>query len=274
MRAILVSVDYADLLAITLSYNRHHFDEVWVVTSNSDRASVDVALKHDCRFFQTDTFYEGGAVFNKWRALEQGLDMMGRWGWLCVMDADVLWPKYLPGPRTGTPMIGSIWITETMKVGQLCSPLRRMWSEFPTVVPRDRPPDAWEMTASGVCMPAEQSWHQFPIHRNVAEWAGYTQIFHATDLVLDSPPWHEIDWKTAGSADSFFQAKWAQENKIRPPWECLHLGPAGENWAGRTSRYVDGTTPEGAKERREYLDKMLRDRRGKSGMDRFKHERL
>ena len=33
MRAILVAVDYADLLAITLPYNRQHFYEVMVVTS-------------------------------------------------------------------------------------------------------------------------------------------------------------------------------------------------------------------------------------------------
>ena len=39
-------------------------------------------------------FYADGAAFNKWKALELALDSYGRRGWLCVMDADVIWPQH------------------------------------------------------------------------------------------------------------------------------------------------------------------------------------
>src|SRR5580692_269178 len=92
MKAILVSVDYADILAVTLPYNRHHFDEVYVVTTPGSEDGR-VAKQLGAEVWGTTAFYDDGAVFNKWKALEEALDVMGRDGWLCVMDADVLWPK-------------------------------------------------------------------------------------------------------------------------------------------------------------------------------------
>lgn len=210
MRAILVSVDYADLLAVTLPYNRHHFDEVTIVTTPSDTATRELAAAHDARIYATDAFYDDGATFNKWKALEQGLDAMGRDGWICLMDADVLWPNSLP-------------LGFCLEAGRLYTPLRRMFTDLTAAIP------------------PESDWKKYPIHKNVAEWAGYSQMFHADDPALGPVPWHEIDWKHAGGADSFFQRKWKPQNKIRPGFEVLHLGPAGENWCGRVTPYLDGT---------------------------------
>src|SRR6266852_2003801 len=90
MRAIMVCVDMADILAVTLPLNRHHFEEVWVVTSHADHDAVRIAGDNEARVLKTNLFWEDSAIFNKWRALEHGLDVMGREGWLCVMDADVI----------------------------------------------------------------------------------------------------------------------------------------------------------------------------------------
>src|SRR5205085_1870944 len=81
--------------------------------------------------------------------------------------------------------------------------------------------------------PPESLWHQFPIHRNVSEHAGYSQIFHLKDTHLPRPPWHDINWVHAGGADSFFQQLWPKENKVRPTFSVLHIGDAGLNWMGR-----------------------------------------
>ena len=40
MNAILVCVDYSDLLAITLPHNRHHFNKVMVVTTPEDKDTI------------------------------------------------------------------------------------------------------------------------------------------------------------------------------------------------------------------------------------------
>lgn len=245
LRAVVVSVDYSDLLALTLPHNRHHFAEVLVVTSWADIATQQLAKQHDCTCYATNAFYNRGADFNKWAALEEGLDFFGRRDWLCLLDADVLWPQIIP-PQEWRP-------------GCLYTPRRRM---FPVI-----PPTAAEI-------PPEEIWDRWPVHRNEAEFAGYTQIFHADDPALPPPPWHQIDWKHAGGADSFFQLLWSPLRKIRPLWEVLHLGEAGRNWCGRATAYADGTAPTEARERQDKLSEYMRGRRGKEGDERFIQERL
>lgn len=241
MRAILVSVQYSDLLALTLPYNRHHFEAVYVVTSTADAPNVrPIAEANRAEVVVTDLFYERGARFNKWAALEHGLDVMGRHGWLCIMDADVLWPTFLRG---FTPTRGNLY-----------TPRRHMCETIPGAVP------------------PEDGWPVYPLHPQQREFAGYSQTFAASDPALGPPPWHDTGYSHAGTADSFFQAKWPDARKVRPPFEVLHLGPAGVNWAGRASPYADGTMPEGAAGRVAALRDLIRRRR--PGPDRFAHERL
>lgn len=242
LRAILVCVDYSDLLAITLPYNRHHFSEIMVVTSFNDAATVNVALDNGASVYQTDVFYHYGAVFNKFAALEKALDCFGRHGWMCIMDADVLWPKFLP----------SLTVAERggiLSIGNLYTPFRRMMLDVTQPVPQ------------------EPYWKTFPLHPQQVEWAGYTQIFHADDPHLPPAPWHQTDWKHAGGADSFFQQLWPASCKLRPSFECLHLGPAGQNWCGRTSPLTDGSTPPQADERMLHLRKFMRQRRVSRSFD-------
>lgn len=274
LRAITVAVDYSDLLAATLPYNRHHFDEVYVVTDERSRDSVwKITAANHSHCFVTDAFYRNGAKFNKWAALEESLDRMGRHGWLCVMDADVLWPKDAFVEADGYTLFygrgGEGKEYSSMTVGGLLSPLRRMcpWpvSEHPGPI--------------GVMPPDERDWHIYPVHRNVGEWAGYTQIFHAADPHLPAPPWHQTDWVHAGGADSFFQARWPHSAKRRPAWEVLHLGEAGANWFGRATPMADGGVPADAAEKGELVREVWRGRadrrrRGLTGDDVFRPERL
>jgi hypothetical protein len=241
IRAILVAVDFSDLLALTLPWNRHHFTSVTVVTSPADEPNVaPLCEANGADWVVTDLFYRGGAEFNKFAGLEYGLDQIGRSGFLCIMDVDILWPRKIPP-----------WEPE---FGKLYTPLRRMADPVPDPIPD------------------ESSWGQYPFHRQQREWAGYSQIFHAGSPVLGSPPWHETNWRTAGGPDSFFQAKFSERDKVRPPFECLHLGPSGENWAGRATPRLDGTVPPGAAERRERLRSLIRQRR--QGPGRFDAEKL
>jgi hypothetical protein len=240
VRAILVSVDFADLLAITLPYNRHHFEDVMVVTSVSDWDTVKIATQYDCQIYQTNVFYESGAVFNKWKALEEGLDVYGRQDWMCLMDADVLWPTKIDWPE--------------LKIGNLYTPRRRMMVD---------------VTAE---LPLEERWVDYPLHPQQVEFAGYSQIFHSTDSHLGNPPWHEINWKHAGGADSFFQYKWPDYCKIRPGFEVLHLGAAGTNWCGRAIKYRDGSEHPDCAKRQQQVRNFVRSRT--KGTHRFDAEKF
>lgn len=247
LKGIMVCVDYADLLALTLPYNRHHFHQLMVVTTEQDRATRELAVKHHCLVYETDAFYRNGATFNKWLALEEGLDRLGRDGWMCIMDADVCWPKIVP--------------TVDLKVGKLYTPERRMCPTIPQVIP------------------SEDLWGSYELHRNRAEWAGYSQIFHAKDPVLKGAGqyWHEIDWKHAGGADSFFQMRWDPKDKVRPPFEVLHLGLAGHNWFGRATPLADGTVLDGSEERMQMSTRKIWEQRRvnrANGLDQFDGEKI
>jgi len=228
MKAFIVSVDYTDILAMTLPIQRKFFDRVTVITSTADAPNVSkVTDLLDVQLFVTDLFYANGADFNKWAALEAGLDACGgRSGWITILDADVVYPENAK--------------FDLVK-GKLYSPLRYMYPAL------DR-------------IPPEDEWSKYPIHRNCSEWAGYSQTFHAEDPVLGIAPWHQINWRHAGGADSFFQRKWDIRNKVRPEWNCLHVGPSGCNWTGRVSAYADGSVPSDADFKTQKLRKYMKQR--------------
>lgn len=225
LRALIICVDFSDLLAITLPYNRHHFEEVLVVTTPTDKQSQNVARNCGADVYETDSFYEPGAVFNKWSPLEEGLDVMGREGWICLIDADILWPKTLPAFE--------------LKPDCLHGPKRRVMTNSFATIPDD--------------------WSEFPFYLpNSKLIAGYSQIFHADDPHISEPPWHETNWVHAAGADSYFQQQWPRRNRLRLPFATLHLGEVGVNWCGRTSPYADGNLPEEAERRMEVLLKMVK----------------
>jgi hypothetical protein len=240
LNAVLVSVDYADLLAITLPYNRKHFDRVLVVTDTT-HSDWTVAEENRCDVYRTDAFYLHGAVFNKWLALEEGLTQKNfRRNWLCFMDADVLWPSsvsFFESYRTINWHVPGGGLRHQI-CSQLATPQRRVWTE-------------WPAGFSGK-IPDESHWQNFPLHRE-DEFAGYSQIFHAADSHLPQPPWHQVNWMHAGGADSFFQDMWGSDRKMRPPFEVLHLGPCGRNWYGRCSHYADGSIHPEAEGRRQMV---------------------
>lgn len=240
MRAILASVEYSDLLALSLPYNRHHFDEVFVVTTPEDLATQAVAKQHGATLVITDLFHARGADFNKWAAMEHGINVMGRGGWMCIMDADVLWPKKIP--------------RQQLTWGCIYTPCRRMCS----TIPSEPPP--------------EESWRRYPIDALRNHWSGYTQIFHADDPVLGHLPWFDDRWKHAGGADTVFQERWRSTTKRRPTFEVLHLGAHRQNWCGRVSPFADGTRPQQAETRQAAFTNYMKSRTGR-GSHRFDHER-
>lgn len=96
LRIIVTCVDFADFLALTLPWNRHHWKEVVVLTSHHDEATVKIAKANGASVYQTDAFYFRGAKFNKFMALEECINFFGRHGVMGFVDADIFWPKRMP----------------------------------------------------------------------------------------------------------------------------------------------------------------------------------
>ncbi len=234
IRGIVVCVNYDDLLKITLERNMRHLDECVVVTSYEDAQTFalvqDVASRCNVHLLQTNAFYRYGAKFNKGLAMEEGFDILGRTGWIIVWDADTLFPEHMP-------------IREMISVGRLrgdmlYSPYRLLLDD-----PRLWTPDFdWTRannTFDGV-------------------FAGYFQLFEASDPHLNEKPWYDVTFTHAGGGDGAFQARWPDHKKERLPFKVLHLGPRDTNWCGRISVRADGgtlpvTAPEHGEDMRAFL---------------------
>lgn len=230
--AILTSVHYSDLLSVTLPLNRKHFGRVIVATTPDDVATQTVCIDNNAHCLVTRAFYDRGAMFNKGAAVERCLEMSGemssRRGWIVVMDADIIIPE-------DADLLASAIL------GNLYTPARLM----------DR--SGFTQTAKRYCWPNVEK-------RAKEEFAGFFQMFHASDSVLGDRPWYPTQWSHAGGSDSEFWRKWPKNRRIRPPFEVLHLGEDGKNWTGRQTPRLDGTFPPDAKRHAENMERLMKAR--------------
>lgn len=216
-RTIVTSVGFADFLALTLPWNKHHWRHLCVLTSPDDTATQEVASQNGALIYATNSFYKDGARFNKFLALEECLDFFGRYGLLCLVDADVFWPRSVP--------------FSNYRRGHIYSFKRRR-----LLLDVTRP------------IPPEREWPTLPLDPQVGECLGFTQIFHANDPHLGKAPWHRIDIHHAALGDSYFQAKWSLRDRIWIDQDVLHLGNYANNWLGRVVPHRDGSLPRDAEQ--------------------------
>ncbi len=224
INSLVVCVDFDDFLEITLPLNKRHFDRTLVVTSPADIRTRDLAERYECECFITDAFYRHGATFNKGAAIEEGFDAIGRSGWICVWDADIVMPDAIDIPGKETDC--------------LYVPVRR------TLETSTRYHEGIE-------------WSDLPSPTQPHEFDGYFQLFHGSAPL--QRPWYGVDWKHAGGGDSDFELQFPAKNRKRPPFEVLHLGAegvqgldtrVGENWCGRVCPRLDTGEPPLDTERR------------------------
>jgi len=115
MIAITVCVNYAQTLCQTVPYNKHHFSNWVIVTTYDDIDTINICREHGLSFICTNSFYANGADFNKYLALEEGLSTVKSNELLCILDADIFFPKELH---------------YEFKIGKLYTPLRVMSDAF------------------------------------------------------------------------------------------------------------------------------------------------
>jgi len=240
MNGLTISVDYSDFLAITLPRNAVNFERIVVVTTPGDEKTIAVASEVDnVTVLTTEVFTKHGATFNKGVALNEGLDILGREGWICVFDADI----EMPGNWAESAYS---WLEKGYLYGA-----RRRVQENP-----------YQDLALWTGHPA--NWSVLPLARNSAAWGPYPathitgafHLYHAEDPHLGKPPWYSTQWRHAGGWDSDFFLNWPVECHLETPFEVLHYGPIAQNWWGRRTLRLDGTMPETAEHSSQMLAKM------------------
>ena len=200
MNALVVSVDYADILAVTLPRNRRHFDRVLVVTTPTDDVTIALAKIHNCECLQTTVFSQNDTSwFAKDAATVEGLRQLGPDGWTVLLDADIVLPQDMVMPD--------------LEIGNLYAPRRRMCQTL------DSAPD----------------WLCYPVQRDIV-FAGYCQLFHSSDPNVQPWPNYPIE-RLVWYSDTLFQDRWPPAKKVWLPFEVLHIGdPPRRNWCGRSPK--------------------------------------
>jgi hypothetical protein len=175
------------------------------------------------RLFRTDAFTRDGACFNKGAAIEEGFDALGRWGWILLLDADIVLPSTLePGPLCPD-------VIYTMRRRQL------------------------DGEAAGI----DGDWGRWEVMPSVENCFGYFQLFHAYSESLRSRPWYPTGIRHAGFSDDGFVAKFPE--RVVLEGSVLHIGHPFENWCGRIAPRLDGGPVPGVERNRLRMGELLLD---------------
>ncbi len=98
--AILQSVNYADMLALTLPLVKVHFDSLTVWTKRGDEATKAVCAREGVACVETDLFTKGGSSFCRGAAFNEAFRRLVRAyaalgqnpQWVCILDSDIVLP--------------------------------------------------------------------------------------------------------------------------------------------------------------------------------------
>ena len=90
MDVVIVSVNYNDFLIVSLENNIKIFENITVVTSSNDFLCQKICEKFGVNCVVTDIMYENNAVFNKGKAINEGIRSIPDPDYILLLDADIL----------------------------------------------------------------------------------------------------------------------------------------------------------------------------------------
>jgi hypothetical protein len=229
--AIVVSVDFSDILEMTLPRLRPHVSTTYVVTSLKDTKTREVAARFGAAVISTDVFYDRGASFNKGAAITHALNVINPEGWVLSVDADIVLPHHVH--------------FEVAELGNVYGAPRLLWKN----------PEAFRIITPEV----GDHWGKL-VRLHDTELGGYFHLWHVEDPHLGEFPWHGTEWEHAGGYDTEFLSHWPKEKQKYLNMEVLHLGSPFSGWYGRVTP-VNGVYPGDPDERIMKMNEMKTNRR-------------
>ena len=204
IQAVTVSVNYADYLEC-IAPNRVHFDRWIVVTEESDRRTREVCARHGMDVVFSRRLREGGAVFNKAAALNEGLGALDPDAWAAVLDSDILLPPDFRA-RLDRQKLNPHWLYG-LAGRRIC-----------------------ETSAEFAALARQAPWGDNLTHATFI--IGYFNLFHPATSGARYPEDVSDD---ASTYDLCFSDQFPAARRHYLPFVCLHAGSATENWRGRKS---------------------------------------
>ena len=200
--AITVCVNYADLFKLVAANNRKFFDRWLIITDPDDHDTASVCSQFGFEILTTKRFYDNGAIFNKAKALNAGLQALGTDTWCLAIDSDI----YLPPEFRD--MLDSLSLCRDSLYGMEGLRICRTMNEFASLVEK-------------------QPW--IPEAHSGEYILGYFNLFHSAN----NHQYPEDESNDASWYDMVFSMRFEPKNRRRLPLSCLHLGDTKSNWKGR-----------------------------------------
>lgn len=198
---IIISVNYNDLLLVSLSHNINIFDKITVVTSSDDLMCQKICEKFEINCLVTDVMYENGSIFNKGKAINAGINSLKNPGFILLIDADIIVSEKIDTDilSTDTLYTSDRWICNT-------------YEEYLQIKTQNL-----------------ENFCRFEVDKGL----GFFQLFHFSK---ESKFPESSD--NASFSDLLFRDKFTIRSKIDN--QIIHLGKTFRNWNGRvTERFIN-----------------------------------
>ena len=216
LEAVTVSVNYSDYLRFAIPKNKQHFDRWIIVTSEEDKTTQSICQKHEVECITTNRLCENRDVFNKAKALNDGLNHLEKKEWILTVDSDILLTegfreRFDSLSLSPDVLYGAIRLTPKT-LDDLSDYLR---GEFNTKRWRNHD---FKKYSTGECRP----------------W-GYFQIFTCCDVLKNRNTIFSENYRYANEYDDEFIDLWPEELR-KFQWNVIHMPHTGfNNWGGRVS---------------------------------------
>lgn len=219
---VTVSDGFADFLAETLPRNSIHFDRIVVVSGEHDGGTERVVRDNHgrcgCGLVQTDAFkIEAGDIWNKGRAINDGLAQLSRRGLIVHLDADIVLPANF---REVVESFGRLHPNTVYGAHRLFCDSFNQWESIK---------GSWDVAGLRPDRVHAHGDDPLPV--------GYFQLFSGGSKVLaGGGPWYPTDNPQAGGSDVAF-AKSFDRRRYLDGLAVIHLQTEpqreGINWKGR-----------------------------------------
>lgn len=222
LEAVIVCVNFDDMLDVTLPMNHPHVDNMVIVTSHQDTKTQAVAKKYGATCVLTDLFSKNTRKFNKGAAINAGFGYFQYKGWRMHLDADIVLPDNFRRMMFNHTTLNESTIYGADRVNVVG--LQELWDV------RANP------QAAERCLVHSNTNHPHE-HRYVDPVEGYLpigyfQMWHAS---CQKP--YPFSLGDASHDDAMFAALWPRGyRQLLPSAICYHLVAQpptwGENWDG------------------------------------------
>ena len=204
---IIVSVDYNDFLALTLESTANILN-VTVVTSPTDFICQELCKKFGVNCIITERMYEDGAIFNKGKAINEGIKSLINPEWIILLDADIyLQPDFLEAFKK----------VKLSSYKDLIVCKRIIIDNYDLFLDRKNNKNVGRLER--------------------AKGFGYFQMFNIKNLSKASKIFPE-ESNDASWSDLIFRDRFKSETELDTT--VLHLGQTCQNWQGRkTDKFIN-----------------------------------